>query len=699
MFDFLDYKRVEDALLWTNSHQKQIFFIPIVFLILIAMFAFLYNLILNRNLKKKVVDATEAVLAGNQNELISISDDVYVKRIKDIVSENTASRITLKVEMIEYFYELIDSAQNKFASRLWVSSILPIALVFTFLLIAAALPGLAKTLTDLSGSAANTSNINLKDFADTLGTIGTKFLISVVGLLSSLIASWFISHSDGHTKDEIINRTKLLLAGTKKEIVTESELSLKNNAKMLELTTELASSAKETVKNTQKIENMVVRVDDFSDEVIRRLEGMVKSSLMERMTELSQQQTNELRNIANAVTDKFANTIENSMERLVNSLENNINLLSEKVAQQGEGQVDALLSKLESVVSGGMSTQTSDLKATLSEMKSTLPEIVLTLKNQIGEMGSQREIEFSRTSGMMDQMLKTAELQQLFIDQMKADVGKMRDDMTEFGKRLFEQQRESMEGFAQKYIKANIESALDQLESFEEQTIASEENRSKKWDEYFTSQMKSQRELTSEMRELVGQNTLMIETTQAMVDNLSSQTASTLSASLKPIMQDVSTIHDALRSAVKSISETLQAVDQREKVVQFSIRTVETSLQQLNGTTSKLEQVGRTFESSIKDVGKIVTDIPISAREISKSLREQSEQINEQKKNLEIYSTRMAEVLKEGSAKLFSSYSELSERSKQLGDHTLSRVDDSLNDLNENMQRLSKAIAESKLKA
>lgn len=692
------YKQIEDLLGLFNKNNESTLLFSILILSLTFISAAVINFFQNRNLRKETKRFIDNSINEFSNPFFLYSKNIYAQRIRDNVSEVQGTKILLKKDLSELLYEIIDSSQMRFFSRQMASLIMPISLVLTFILIAASLPSLADAMNSLGQEKApgKDSVDPLVQFANTLKTISTKFLVSVAGLLCSMAAGIACSFFDKSTKQDIVEDAKSLQVVYK--IETESEIATQNNKQLLAVSSEQLDFIKETARNTQKIDNMVVKVEDFSEEVIRRLENMVNRSLVERMTALSQQQTEELKTIANSLTERFAIAIEKSMERIVDSLDKNVSMLSTKVTQQGEGQIESLLKKFENVISGGVSTQASELKSTISEMRIALPEVVNTLKHQIAEMTAQRQNEINKSDAIITQILTTTDLQQRFVDQMKTDTITMREGLNDFAKNLFEQQKLSMEGFAQKFIKENIETGLGQLESFESKSAALESDRVRRFEEHFALNAKDQKELIEAMKALADKNTSMISSTEKMIQDLSTQTANQLAQSLKPILRDVNEIQKSLRNASDSIASTLSAIDERERIVQGSIKGLETAGHQMTITSTKLEHVGQTFDASVREVGRVVAEIPNSTREISQSLKSQAIAITEQRVNLETYSKRMIEVMSEGTASLAERYIELANQSKQLGDHTLSRVNDELGDLNDNMQKLSKAI-ETRLKA
>lgn len=672
-----------------NELSKEGLIVVLLIISIMTVTAAISALLANERFKRNINQFISNSIKTDNKSSNKKTKNIYAQKIEDNITSVKENNIIVKKDLSNLLYDLIDSAQSRFFARQLTGVILPTALVFTFLLIASSLPGLAKALKELSSNSGSTSAA-LESFSTTITTISSKFIVSVAGLAGSILSTTICSMIESKTKEKIIiDSTEIQM---RYNFRTESEIEIEKSERLLLAIEKQLEYTKSTAENTKKIDNMVVTVNDFSEEVFARLDNMVNNSLIERLAALSQKQTEELKQIANTITDSFATRIDNSMQQIVDVLERNVEALSEKVVQQGEGQVDSILTKLESLVSGGMSTQASDLRSTFDEMKNSLPQVVDTLKTQLASITDQRDEDSKRSENMMNQMIKTTETQQLFVDQMKNDITTMSRDIQSFANKLFEEQKDSMQGFAQKFIKANIEEVLNRLETFETENAAQELKRNKAFEENYQRHSIEQREIMDTLKNLGKSSEISIKATEKLLNDLSLQTASKISESLNPVLRDVKTLQQSLQESTKAVSGTLESVAKREQSIQSSIESIKNAFQQINQTTTKLEQVGHTFESSIKGVREVMSDIPNSAIEINKTLKSQTQTLSEQKANLEEYSKKIIQVMASGTSQLAEKYKELADQSATLADNTLSKVNDELSDLSSTMKKLSTTI-------
>lgn len=674
---------------YINELSKEGLIVVLLIISIMTVTAAISALLANERFKRNINQFINNSIKTDNKSSNKKTKNIYAQKIEDNITSVKENNIIVKKDLSNLLYDLIDSAQSRFFARQLTGVILPTALVFTFLLIAASLPGLAKALKELSSNSGSTSAA-LESFSTTITTISSKFIVSVAGLAGSILSTTICSMIESKTKEKIIiDSTEIQM---RYNFRTESEIEIEKSERLLLAIEKQLEYTKSTAENTKKIDNMVVTVNDFSEEVFARLDNMVNNSLIERLAALSQKQTEELKQIANTITDSFASRIDSSMQQIVDVLERNVEALSEKVVQQGEGQVDSILTKLESLVSGGMSTQASDLRSTFDEMKNSLPQVVDTLKTQLASITDQRNEDSKRSENMMNQMIKTTETQQLFVDQMKNDITTMSRDIQSFANKLFEEQKDSMQGFAQKFIKANTEELLNRLETFETENTAQELKRNKAFEDNYQRHLIEQREIMDTLKNLGKSSEISVKATEKLLNDFSLQTASKLSESLNPVLRDVKTLQQSLQESTKAVSGTLESVAKREQSIQSSIEAIKNAFQQINQTTTKLEQVGQTFESSVEGVRQVMSDIPNSAIEINKTLKSQMQTLSEQKANLEGYSQKIIQVMASGTSQLAEKYKEIADQSSTLADNTLSKVNDELSDLSSTMKKLSATI-------
>lgn len=291
----------------------------------------------------------------------------------------------------------------------WFGGLLTgLALLATFVLIAYVMTN------DISGAIRDTAGEDdtaMGHLSEAVRTLGGKFYISAAGIGGSVLALF----SSNSARNAILScaehpEPRLLSAFTTVEAMLlnaklhELELARADREARAAQHVELCSKLDMLNTRVEKLNSIDVSVRDIGNEVSANLKNVMKEAMADQFKEILVQTMAEVSAIAERVQGSLTQTFGQQIQKLAQGMQEGLDALKRAVEGQGQGQLEQILDKLQSTVSGGFQSETKNMAVALDGFAKAIPALeqqLRTMTSDIAAESRQRSTETARTTQML----------------------------------------------------------------------------------------------------------------------------------------------------------------------------------------------------------------------------------------------------------------------------------------------------------
>ncbi len=463
-------------------------------------------------------------------------------------------------------------AKNQFTRNLVVQAapyISGIALFLTFLLIGIAVFQIGGSLSD-TGPANGVGNVGARLEAP-IQHLSFKFFVSAIGLIASIMLGLYRSSALNKIEEAIDQDLHFLYS----KVTTRDASDVALQIEQAKGATETVAQLKRTNIQLESLDKLEVKVSDLSQSVLQAVATQITDELGKSMGLLLSQQSDSLKEIAEAMNK----SLEASVGKIGEDLNQSFKAMSETLNKKSDAGVGAIVDKLETMLSGGTKQYGEELGKSLSGFGKLLPDLENSLNSMMNQMAAIAKDNAER-----------AEKQNLVQEEtLNSSLQKINEAI----QKISATQTQSQE---------HLDSALNRIKEVSDNAVSAA---SSSIESVSTTMGLRLKEQTLESQRMIDRQMADMNEVSAIVNTVVASLRPILSE-LQPIMQNTSSIaieSKAAATQLRSVSENFKSVFDQTLELPKAVNAVN---RDFNQTLSEQARMLAQNQASFKDLGETV---------------------------------------------------------------------------------------------
>lgn len=463
-------------------------------------------------------------------------------------------------------------AKNQFTRNLLVQAtpyISGIALFLTFLLIGIAVFQIGGSLSG-AGPAEGVGNVGSRLEAP-IQHLSFKFFVSAIGLIASILLSIYRSNMLNKIEEAVDRDLHFLYS----KVTTRDASDVALQIEQAKGATETVAQLKQTNIQLESLDKLEVKVSDLSQSVLQAVATQITDELGKSMGLLLSQQSDSLKEIAEAMNK----SLEASVGKIGEDLNQSFKIMSEKLNEKSDSGVGAIFERLESMLSGGTKQYGDELGKSLSGFGKLLPDLENSLNSMMGQMAAISKDNADR-----------AEKQKLVQEEtLNSSLQKINEAI----QKISATQTQSQE---------HLDSALNRIKEVSDNAVSAASNSIESVSNTMGQRLKEQ---TLESQRMIDRQMSDMKEVSTIVNTVVAALRPIL-AELQPIMENTSSIaieSKAAATQLRSVSDSFRSVFDQTLELPKAVNAVN---RDFNQTLSEQARMLAQNQASFKDLGETV---------------------------------------------------------------------------------------------